>query len=330
LLADRAYSDYRREELLLLEIIPLVLETDFAEGTVNAFLAIGDTITLIDTGNPGKESFQQLKKKLHKHGVTFNDLDQIILTHIHIDHAGGIPYIQEETDIPIFVHEQAKGSINTGIHKFNRDQQFFQQFLWSCGANPTKHIVQRSYKEENWRNVHYLNEGESVSIGGEPFEVIYVPGHSQSDLLLWNSKTGDAFAGDHLIKSFSVNAFIEPPRLDEEERPKPLLQYRNSLEKISRLPLNTIYPGHGEPFTNHIDLIQTRLQEQESRCEQIVAILANTRKSIFEICTVMYPRLKGKTIFLGLSQIQGHLDLLEVRHKVIFAQNGSIVEYFTI
>ena len=314
----------------MLKIIPLVLETDFAEGTVNAFLAAGEKMTLIDTGNPGQESFKQLKTKLHKHGVTFKDLDRIILTHIHIDHAGGIPSIQEETDIPIFVHEQAKRSINTGIQKFNRDQQFFQQFLLSCGADPSKHIVQRRYKEENWRNVHFLNEGESVSIGGEPFEVIYVPGHSQSDLLLWNSETGNVFAGDHLIKAFSVNAFIEPPPSDEEERPKPLLQYRNSLEKISRLPLKTIYPGHGEPFTNHIDLIQTRLQEQEKRCEQILKIIANTRKSIFEICTVMYPRLKGKMIFLGLSQIQGHLDLLEVRQKVSSVQNEWTIEYFAI
>ncbi|MEH7094305.1 MBL fold metallo-hydrolase [Neobacillus vireti] len=314
----------------MLEIIPLVLETDFAEGTVNAFLAAGEKVTLIDTGNPGRESFKQLKTKLHKHGVTFKDLDKIILTHIHIDHVGGIPSIQEEADIPIFVHEQAKGSINTGIQKFNRDQQFFQLFLLSCGADPANHIVQRRYKEENWRNVYFLNEGESISIGGEPFEVIDVPGHSQSDLLFWNSETGDVFAGDHLIKAFSVNAFIEPPSSDEEERPKPLLQYRNSLEKISRLPLGTIYPGHGESFTNHIDLIQTRMQEQEKRCEQILKIIANTRKSIFEICTVMYPHLKGKMIFLGLSQIQGHLDLLEVRHKVSIGQNGSIIEYFAI
>lgn len=40
----------RREGLSLLKVIPLVLETDFAEWTVNAFLAIGDTLTLIDTG----------------------------------------------------------------------------------------------------------------------------------------------------------------------------------------------------------------------------------------------------------------------------------------
>ncbi|MDR4946900.1 MBL fold metallo-hydrolase [Neobacillus cucumis] len=180
----------------MLKVIPLVLETDFAEGTVNAFLAIGDKLTLIDTGNYGKESFHQLKSELHKHGVTFRDLDHIVLTHIHIDHAGGIPFIQNETDIPIFVHEQSRESINAGIDKFHRDLQFFQNFLQSCGADPSKHMVQRRFQEENWKNIRYVNEGDKISIGGIDYEVVHVPGHSQSDILLWNPVTGDAFAGD--------------------------------------------------------------------------------------------------------------------------------------
>lgn len=72
-----------------MRIVPLELDTHFAEGTVNAFLAIGDKVSLIDTGNPGKESFQQLKQKLHIHGFDFKDLDSVVLTHLHVDHAGG-------------------------------------------------------------------------------------------------------------------------------------------------------------------------------------------------------------------------------------------------
>ncbi|MGG3470633.1 MBL fold metallo-hydrolase [Neobacillus pocheonensis] len=311
----------------MVKIVPLELETHFAEGTVNAFLAIGETVTLIDTGNPGKESFHQLKTKLHNHGITLKDIDQIVLTHIHIDHAGAIPHIQEEADIPIFVHEQARGSINARLSEFEVVQQFFTQFLESCGADPHQHIIQRRFREENWRNVFYLTEGDEIHLGGQRFEVVHVPGHSQSDILLWNPESGDAFAGDHLIKAFSVNAFIEPPNLGETTRPKPLLQYRDSLEKVSKLPLSMIYPGHGEVFSNHGLLIQTRLLEQEKRCEQILQILRSGEKTIFAICSEMYPRLQGRTVFLGLSQIQGHLDLLEERQLVRYEQKGAIVIY---
>ncbi|MGG1677122.1 MBL fold metallo-hydrolase [Neobacillus sp. NRS-1170] len=308
----------------MVKIVPLELETHFAEGTVNAFLAIGETVTLIDTGNPGKESFQKLKSKLHNYGVTLKDIDQIVLTHIHIDHAGAIPLIQEEIEIPIFVHEQAKGSINAGINEFERVQQFFNYFLESCGADPFEHIIQRRFREEKWRNVSFLNEGDEIHLGGQRFEILHVPGHSQCDILLWNPETGDALAGDHLLKAFSVNAFIEPPNPGENVRPKPLLQYRHSLEKVSGLPLTMIYPGHGEAFSEHLSVIKTRLLEQEKRCDQIVQILRSGEKTIFEICSEMYPRLKGRTVFLGLSQIQGHLDLLEERQLVRYEQKGSI------
>jgi glyoxylase-like metal-dependent hydrolase (beta-lactamase superfamily II) len=314
----------------LFRIVPLKLGTHFAEGTVNAFLAIGDSVTLIDTGNPGKASFQQLKSKLHRHGITLKDIDQIVLTHIHIDHAESIPYIQKEIDLPIYVHEQTRGTINAGVDENIRVQAFFHQFLTSCGADPLNHIIERPYKEENWRNVTYINEGNVIPLGGKAFEVIQLPGHSQSDILLWNTETGDTFAGDHLLKAFSVNAFIEPPNPGEINRPRPLLQYRDSLEKVSRLPLEMIYPGQGEAFNDHFSLIKTRLLEQEKRCEQILEILADGGKCIYEICRHMYPRLQGNTVFLGLSQIQGHLDLLEERQQVSFEQKGSVVIYRSI
>ncbi|WP_251033511.1 MBL fold metallo-hydrolase [Bacillus sp. ISL-75] len=232
--------------------------------------------------------------------------------------------------MPIYVYEQARGSINAGVVEYNQVQAFFHQFLTRCGADPFNHIIERPFNEERWRNVTFLNEGDVIPLGGKEFEVVHVPGHSQSDILLWNQETGDTFAGDHLLKAFSVNAFIEPPNPGEVNRPRPLMQYRNSLEKVRRLPLEMIYPGHGEAFSDHLSLIKTRLLEQEKRCEQILAILATGGKCIYEICTQMYPRLQGNTVFLGLSQIQGHLDLLEERQQVIYEQKGSIVIYHSI
>jgi hypothetical protein len=81
---------------------------------------------------------------------------------------------------------------------------------------------------------------------------------------------------------------------------------------------------------DYLTLIKTRLLEQEKRCDQILAILADGGKRIFEICQLMYPRLKGNTIFLGLSQIQGHLDLLEERHQIGYDLHDSVIIYRSI
>ncbi|WP_462409730.1 MBL fold metallo-hydrolase [Neobacillus sp. Marseille-QA0830] len=314
----------------MVNVVPIELETTFAEGTVNAFLVMGDTISLVDTGNPGKESYEQFKNKLQEHGVQLSDIDQIVLTHIHVDHAGGIPYIQQEIDVPIYVHEWAQGPLNAGRDDFEKAQQFFHEFIAGCGADFNEHIVRRRYRKEHWNNVVYLTEGDTVRLGGAEFETVHVPGHSQTDILLWNRESGIAFAGDHLIKAFSVNAFIEPPDPGEEHRPKPLLQYRDSLKKVRQLPLTTIYPGHGEVFSNHVALVDKRLQEQEKRCNAILHILAGGAKTVFEISRQMYPHLHDRAVFLGLSQIQGHLDLLEQRHQVRFEKQGPIVYYYAI
>ncbi|MED1470438.1 MBL fold metallo-hydrolase [Bacillus salipaludis] len=85
----------------MVKIVPLELKTLFAEGTVNSFLVIGESVTLVDTGDPGVNSFQRLKSLVENQGITFSDLDHIVLTHIHTDHAGGIPLILKEADIPI-------------------------------------------------------------------------------------------------------------------------------------------------------------------------------------------------------------------------------------
>jgi glyoxylase-like metal-dependent hydrolase (beta-lactamase superfamily II) len=235
--------------------------------------------------------------------------------------------IQQKAELPVYVHENAEYAITGGINEFNRSNEFFHSFMEQCGALPVDHQPRRKYKEEIWRNVNYVRDGDTVPIAGKKFEVLFVPGHSQTDILLWDPQTGDTLAGDHLIADFSVNAFIEPPAPGVQERPNSLLQYRRSLEKIKNLPLGTLYPGHGEAFTNHADLIDKRFAEQENRCLQIHNVLQTGEKNVYELCQIIYPRLQGSLVFLGLSQIQGHLDLMESRHQVKSTNKGPVCYY---
>ncbi len=309
------------------KVVPLTLESPFSEGIVMVYAVLGETATLIDTGNPGEKSFFQLKYELEKQGLRFKDFDQIVLTHMHTDHSGGVSLIQQESGLPVYVHEGAKQEITKGEAEFQRINQFFRSFIEQCGADPTLHQHKRKYKEEIWTDVHYLRDGEEIQIGGNPFNVMHVPGHSQTDILLWSAESGTAFVGDHLIEEISVNAFVEPPPTNALKRPEPLIQYRESLERVKRLSLKTCYSGHGKPFNLHNRLIDRRFAEQESRCRQIRHLLKDGKKNVFELCQELYPRLKGKAIFLGLSQVQGHLDLMEQRQEVEREETGKVFYY---
>ncbi|WP_226084960.1 MBL fold metallo-hydrolase [Mesobacillus sp. S13] len=291
------------------------------------YAVIGESATLIDTGNPGEKSFYQLKSLLNEHNLTFKDFDHIIVTHMHTDHCGGVSLIQQEASLPVYVHELARPVVTGGETEFIRLNQFFNDFLKECGADPSVHQHPRKYKEEIWKDVHFVSEGDDVYIGGKSYSVLHVPGHSQTDILLINEEQGITFVGDHIIPELAVNAFIEPPVPGEKHRPSPLIQYRESLIRSRGRKLGTCYSGHGKPFSQHIELIDKRLSQQDARCQQIRQVLKEGDKNVFEICRAVYPHLKGGIVFLGLSQIQGHLDLMEARNEVMKEERDSIIYY---
>jgi glyoxylase-like metal-dependent hydrolase (beta-lactamase superfamily II) len=291
------------------------------------YAVIGETATLIDTGNPGEKSFYQLKTLLKNHNLRFRDFDHIIVTHMHTDHCGGVSLIQQEASLPVYVHELARPVVTGGETEFNRINHFFNDFIRQCGADPSVHQHARKYKEEIWRDVHYVSEGDDVYIGGRPYNVLHVPGHSQTDILLVDEQQGITFVGDHIIPELAVNAFIEPPVPGKKHRPAPLIQYRESLISSRSRQLGKCFSGHGKPFTQHIDLIGKRLAQQDARCQQIRQVLKERDKNVFEICQEIYPHLKDGIVFLGLSQIQGHLDLMESRSEVMKEEQNSIIYY---
>lgn len=71
---------------------------------VNAHLLIGSRgCVLVDAGLPG--SLPRFEKALSKQGLSFEDVQAIVITHAHVDHAGGAAELREKTHAPIVAHE---------------------------------------------------------------------------------------------------------------------------------------------------------------------------------------------------------------------------------
>ena len=71
-------------------IAKIILPTPFPVGDVNVYVVKGDVLTLVDTGVQSKESKEALSYQLGQLGLKIKDIEQIILTHHHPDHAGCI------------------------------------------------------------------------------------------------------------------------------------------------------------------------------------------------------------------------------------------------
>ena len=70
------------------DIAKIVLPTPFAVGDVNVYLVKGEELSLIDAGPQTEEAKQVLDRNLSELGYSISDIDQVVLTHHHPDHAG--------------------------------------------------------------------------------------------------------------------------------------------------------------------------------------------------------------------------------------------------
>lgn len=294
------------------EIYPITLPTPFLVGEVNTYLIQGEALTLVDTGPHTKEAKSKLKMELKSLGLTMGDIELVILTHHHPDHIGLVREFMPHAKIA------GHAKLRPWLEK---DELFFKNIInfyvdcYTSNGVPQKWIDEMKQSNEYYMSftekAHLdLELEESSSIDGlKGWHVMETPGHAQSHISLFRERDGKMIAGDHLIEHISSNAIIEAPYRKGEKRPKPLLQYRKSLEKC--LKSSYVYSGHGSNIANPKELIQKRLSGQIEKAGLFKKKMGKKSVQVFDLCKEVYPQLYQKQTSLTFSETLGHLDLLE-------------------
>ncbi|HLR62479.1 MAG TPA: MBL fold metallo-hydrolase [Lentibacillus sp.] len=294
-------------------IIQMTIPTPFAVGDVHVYLLKGDTLSLIDAGVKTKEGWVALKAQLSELGYAPDDIEQIILTHHHPDHIGLIEgFPRAET---IAAHQNVDLWLTRNEAFFDRYEQFFRQLFIASGV-PEK-LMPSSVELRGTlqfagegKLTDTLDEGDALP-GHDDWRVFETKGHAQSHLSFLRENDGAFIGGDHMLHHISPNPLLEPPTGNEIVRPKPMLQYRSNLIKCQSLNIQTVYPGHGEIFTNVGDLIPVRLQKQEQRANKVYDFLTAKTQTPFEICKQLFPKQYENQLSLTMSETIGQLDYLE-------------------
>ncbi len=106
-------------------------------------------------------------------------VQKILLTHGHIDHAGGAAELREELGVPVEGPHEADRFLLDGLAEQGR----------AYG------VAARSVVPDRW-----LQEGDTVEVAGHSFSVLHCPGHSPGSVVLYNSGQKFALVGDVLFR----------------------------------------------------------------------------------------------------------------------------------
>jgi glyoxylase-like metal-dependent hydrolase (beta-lactamase superfamily II) len=172
-----------------------------------------------------------------------------------------------------------------------------------------------------------LEDGGTLQLGDRRLEVLHRPGHSPSDTVFWDERRRILIAADHLLPKISSNPLIARPLDGSSERTQALATYIESLKKTRGMPAEIVLPGHGEPITDHVELIDSRFASHDRRKEKIYRLIAERPRSGYELAQALWGNVAVTQAYLTLSEVVGHADLLVNEGRVREAENGSVIRY---
>jgi glyoxylase-like metal-dependent hydrolase (beta-lactamase superfamily II) len=313
----------------------LPIPTPFAVGRVNCYLIEDEPLTLVDCGPNSGKALDELEAALRARGHRVEDLGRIVLTHQHTDHVGLVGILARRSGAEVVTLDVLAPVVEAfGAHA-ERDDELAEALMLRHGIPrdvvAALRALSRVYR--GWGGSapvdRRLADGEVLEFAGRRLRALHRPGHSPSDTVFWDEDRGVLIAGDHLIGHISSNPLISLPlggRSGEpgNGRPRALLTYIASLRETRAMPVELVLPGHGEAVTGHAALIDERFAGHDRRAAKIRELVAGQPRTAYEIAQALWGNVAVTQAYLTLSEVLGHLDLLETRGEVREARRGGV------
>ena len=311
------------------------LPTPFPVGPVSVYLADapGDPLTLIDTGplNPGTAA--ALEAGLGRLGYVPSNLERIVVSHAHVDHFGLARDLADASGAEVWTHPWNVAAVGD----FQRDRE--QRLLFYAGL-----LIEAAVPLEVMQAVgtitggmkaysrpvaveKTLDEGSTLRLAGRDWQVLHTPGHAAGLICLHEPGSRTLLSSDHLLAGISSNPVVEPPPPGETERPRSLVLYRESLRRVAAMEISLALPSHGPAIHDVAGLVAKRMAFHERRLERVMDALRAGAHTTWEVTDTLFPDRSPLDTFLAVSEVVGHLDVLEIERKIIAERRGGVVAW---
>jgi glyoxylase-like metal-dependent hydrolase (beta-lactamase superfamily II) len=252
--------------------------------------------------DPGPAStLPRLRQQLDARGVGVSDLNAILLTHIHLDHAGATgALIKENPNLEVYVHKAGM------LHMADPSKLLASaERLW---PGELVHLFGETLPVP-FGSLRMLKGGETLALGSRNLDVVYTPGHASHHVSYFDSSEGTAFVGDttgfHIDGEPFVVPLAPPPDIDVEI-------WNASLDAIvARVParLFLTHFGYSNDPAAHIAEYRQNLQRWSALAGEILRSTPDDRH-----------RLQA-FVSAASSEIERHVTGAEAEHYVF---NGGL------
>lgn len=230
----------------------------------SAYLLHGSQPALVETGPT--TSVEAVTAGLNALGLGPDDLAHIVVTHIHLDHAGGVGTLSHHfPSATIWVHERGAPHLADPAKLVESATRVYGQERLRELFGPVEAVPQERLRA--------VADGDTVDLAERSLEVLYTPGHASHHVALVDSTSGAVFTGDalgiHLPDLRVLRPATPPPDIDVELGER-------SIERIRERASGLLLFSHFGPVTEVDELCEIAARRLRKWAEIVRDALVET------------------------------------------------------
>ncbi len=200
--------------------------------------------TVLDAGVPG------YWPQLERHGIAPSSVDAVVLTHAHADHVGVAERLRQ-AGATVYVHADDEQLATTAKPAGSNEASVASYLRHAMAWRLLAHLVRGgASRPQPIGEVRTFTDGEQLDVPGRP-RAIHTPGHTRGHCCFHLERARALIAGD-LLCTLNPLTGARGPQLMPRGFNVSSASMLDSLARIEDVDADTVYPGHGEPWTGGV------------------------------------------------------------------------------